>query len=406
MCCVTRMLADIPAPHGALCLSESCWGTIRCMVAKRDYYEVLGVGRSATDEELRKAFRRLARQYHPDVNKDPDAEARFKEVNEAYEILRDPQKRSAYDRFGHAGVSQNGGFQDFSGFGGLGGLGDIFEEFFGFGTRSGAARQGPARGADLRAQLVLTFEEAVFGTEKEIEVTRLETCPECGGSGAEPGSQPRRCPECNGRGEVRRVQQTLFGSFVNVTACPRCNGRGEVVGTPCDRCRGEQRVPVAKRLLVTVPAGVDDGTQVRLASEGEAGVRGGPAGNLYVGLRVQPHRYFRRQENDILLDLNISFVQAALGDKIKVPTLEGEESLAVPAGTQTGSSFRLRGRGVPFLRHSGRGDEIVTVHVHTPTNLTSQQKKLLKELGESLGYEVTPQEAKSFFEKVKDAFGV
>jgi molecular chaperone DnaJ len=376
------------------------------MVAKRDYYEVLGVSRSATDEELRKAFRRLARQYHPDVNKDPDAEAHFKEVNEAYEVLRDPQKRSAYDRFGHAGVSPNGGFGDYGGFTGFGGLGDIFEEFFGFGTRSGAARQGPARGADLRAQLVLTFEEAVFGTEKEIEISRLETCPECGGSGAEPGSQPRRCPECNGRGEVRRVQQTLFGSFVNVTACPRCNGRGEVVGTPCDRCRGERRVPVSKRLLVTVPAGVDDGTQVRLANEGEAGLRGGPAGNLYVGLRVQPHRYFRRQENDILLDLNISFVQAALGDKIKVPTLEGEESLAIPAGTQTGSSFRLRGRGVPFLRHSGRGDQIVTVHVRTPTNLTSQQKKLLKELGESLGYEVTPQEAKSFFEKVKDAFGV
>lgn len=375
------------------------------MAPKRDYYEVLGVGRQATDEELKKAFRRLARQYHPDVNKEPDAEARFKEVNEAYEVLRDPQKREAYDRFGHAGVSQNGGFGDFQGFGGFG-FGDIFEEFFGFGTRSGAARRGPARGADLRAQLTLSFEEAVFGAEKEIEVTRRELCTECGGSGAEPGSQPRRCPECNGRGEVRRVQQTLFGSFVNVTPCPRCAGRGEVVGTPCSRCRGEQRLPVTKRLLVTVPAGVDDGTQVRLAGEGDAGLRGGPAGNLYVGLRVQPHRYFRRQENDILLDLNISFVQAALGDKIKVPTLEGEEALTIPAGTQTGSSFRLRGRGVPFLRHSGRGDEIVTVHVRTPTNLTGQQKKLLKELGESLGYEVTPQESKSFFEKVKDAFGV
>ncbi len=376
------------------------------MVAKQDYYEVLGVGRSASDEEIKRAFRRLARQYHPDVNKDPDAETRFKEINEAYEILRDPQKRAAYDRFGHAGVSPNGGGGGYSDFAGFGGLGDIFEEFFGFGTRAGAARQGPARGADLRAQLVLTFEEAVFGTEKEIEITRLEQCPECNGTGAEPGTQPRRCPECNGRGEIRRVQQTLFGSFVNVTACPRCGGRGEVVGTPCSRCHGEQRIPVVKRLMVTVPAGVDDGTQVRLAGEGESGVRGGPKGNLYVSLRVQPHRYFRRQENNILLDLNISIVQAALGDKIKVATLDGEESLAIPAGTQTGASFRLRGKGVPFLRHSGRGDQIVTVHVRTPTNLTSQQKKLLRELGESLGFEVTPQESKSFFDKVKDAFGV
>ena len=319
--------------------------------------------------------------------------------------MRDPQKRAAYDRFGHAGVSSNGGFGDFRGFG-FGGLGDIFEEFFGFGTRPGAARQGPSRGADLRTQISLTFEEAVFGAEKQVEVTRLEQCPDCGGSGAEPGSQPRRCPECGGRGEVRRVQQTLFGSFVNVTVCPRCGGRCEVVDTPCSRCRGERRVPVTRRLMVEVPAGVDDGTQIRLAGEGEAGLRGGPAGNLYVSLRVQPHRYFRRQENDILLDLNISFVQAALGDKIQVPTLEGEEALTIPGGTQTGSSFRLRGKGVPFLRRSGRGDQIVTVHIRTPTSLTAQQKKLLRELGESLGYEVTPQESRSFFAKVKDAFGV
>ncbi len=375
------------------------------MAQKRDYYEILGVDRSATDEELKKAFRRLARQYHPDVNKSPDAAERFKEVNEAYEVLRDPEKRAAYDRFGHAGVQGNGGgFGDFTGFG-FGGLSDIFEEFFGFGTRAGAARQGPTRGADVRTQLTLTFEEAVFGAEKEIEVTRLEECPNCGGSGAEPGTQPRRCPECNGRGEVRRVQQSLFGSFVNVTLCPRCGGRGEVIGTPCSRCKGEQRVPVTKKLIVTVPAGVDDGTQVRLAGEGEAGMYGGPAGNLYVNLRVQPHRYFRRKDNDILLDLNISFVQAALGDKIKVPTLEGEEELVIPAGTQTGTAFRLRGKGVPFLRHSGRGDQVVTVHIQTPTRLSAKQKELLRQLGETLGQEVTPQEAKSFFGRVKDAFG-
>ncbi|HOG46485.1 MAG TPA: molecular chaperone DnaJ [Anaerolineae bacterium] len=376
------------------------------MAEKRDYYEVLGVGRQATDEELKKAFRRLARQYHPDVNKSPDAEARFKEVNEAYEVLRDPDRRAAYDRYGHAGVQGNGaGFGDFGGFG-FGGLGDIFEEFFGFGSRAGASRQGPGRGGDVRAQVTLTFEEAVFGAEKEIEVTRLEACSNCGGSGAEPGTQPRRCPECNGRGEVRRVQQSLFGSFVNVTLCPRCGGRGEVVGTPCSRCRGEQRVPVTKRLVVTVPAGVDDGNQVRLAGEGEAGLFGGPPGNLFVSLRVQPHRYFRRRDNDVLLDLNISFVQAALGDKIKVPTLKGEEELTIPAGTQTGTSFHLRGKGVPYLRQNGQGDQVVTVHIQTPTKLTAKQRELLKQLGEALGYEVTPQESKSFFDRVKDAFGV
>jgi len=375
------------------------------MADKRDYYEVLGVSRNCSDEELKKAFRRLARQYHPDVNKSPDAEAKFKEIGEAYEVLRDAEKRAAYDRYGHAGVQNGagfGGYQDF----GFGGLNEIFEEFFGFGTRAGAARQGPARGADLRAQVTLKFEEAVFGVDKEIEISRHETCPACKGSGAEPGTQPQRCPECNGRGEVRRVQQSLFGSFVNVAPCPRCGGRGEVIGTPCVQCHGEQRVVTTKRLVVTIPAGVDDGTQIRLGGEGESGLRGGPAGNLYVALRVLPHRYFRRQDNDILLDINIGFVQAALGDRIKVQTLEGEEDLVIPAGTQTGTSFRLRGQGVPRLQQNGRGDQIVTVHVQVPTKLTAQQKKLLKELGESLGYEVTPQESKSFFDKVKDAFGV
>lgn len=373
------------------------------MDQKRDYYEVLGTSRTATDEELKKAYRRLARQYHPDVNKSPEAEARFKEINEAYEVLHDPEKRAAYDRFGHAGVSGNGGF-DFTG-AGFGGLSDIIEEFFGFGTRPGA-RQGPVRGGDLKTEVLLTFEEAVFGTEKQIEITHRELCPNCGGSGAEPGTQPRRCPDCNGRGEVRRVQQSLFGSFVNVGPCPRCGGRGEVVGTPCTQCRGEQRVVTSKRLEVSIPAGVDDGTRVRVSGEGDAGLRGGPPGDLYVFLQVQPHRYFRRQDSDILLDLEINFVQAALGDKVQIPTLEGEETLIIPAGTQTGTAFRLRGKGVPRLRHNSRGDLIATVHIRTPTKLTPHQKKLLQELGESLGHEVTPQEAKSFFGKVRDAFGV
>jgi molecular chaperone DnaJ len=371
------------------------------MSAKRDFYQVLGVDRNATDEQIKKAFRRLARQYHPDVNKSPEAEARFKEINEAYEILSDREKRGMYDRFGHAGPQAGfGGFSDFGGFE------DIFESFFG-GMRTGTStRRGPTRGADLRYDLTIDFEEAVFGAEREIVIPRHEVCPQCNGSGAEPGTQPIRCPQCNGTGEVRRQQQTILGSFVQVTTCPRCQGEREIVTTPCTRCRGQKAIQVERAISVKIPAGVDNGTRIRLAGEGEPGVRGGPPGNLYVELRVEPHEYFRRTDTNILLELDINITQAALGDKIQIPTLDGEEELVIPAGTQTGEVIRLRDKGVPHLRRNGRGDQLVMFHVLTPTKLTKDQKELLEELGRSLGREVVHQPEKGLFSKIKDALGI
>ncbi|MGD8518176.1 MAG: molecular chaperone DnaJ [Anaerolineae bacterium] len=371
------------------------------MSAKRDFYQVLGIDRNATDEQIKKAFRRLARQYHPDVNKNPEAEARFKEINEAYEVLSDREKRGMYDRFGHAGPQAGfGGFNDFGGFE------DIFESFFG-GMRTGTStRRGPTRGADLRYDLTIDFEEAVFGAEREIVIPRHEVCPQCKGSGAEPGTQPIRCPQCNGTGEVRRQQQTILGSFVQVTTCPRCQGEREIVTTPCTRCRGQKAVQVERTISVKIPAGVDNGTRIRLAGEGEPGVRGGPPGNLYVELRVEPHEYFRRTDTNILLELDINITQAALGDKIRIPTLDGDEELVIPAGTQTGEVIRLRDKGVPHLRRNGRGDQLVMFHVLTPTKLSKKQKQLLEELGRSLGREVVHQPEKGLFSKIKDALGI
>jgi molecular chaperone DnaJ len=370
------------------------------MSDKRDYYEVLGIGREASTEQIRKAYRGLARQYHPDVNNDAEAEDRFKEINEAYEVLTDDQKRAAYDRFGHRGVE--GGVGDFSGFSDIS---DIFESFFGgLGSRGG--QKGPRPGEDVRANVVLPFEEAVFGTEKELEIEHLALCAICRGSGAEPGSKAARCPECGGTGQVRRMRSSLFGSFVNVSTCPRCGGEGEIIPNPCHECRGQQRVRSKKRLTVTIPPGVDDGTRVRIAGEGNAGINGGPPGHLYVFLAVKPHAYFRRKDNDIYLNITINVAQAALGDEVRVPTLDGDETLAVPAGTQTGQSFTLKGKGVPHLRRDGRGDQRVAVFVATPTNLSAEQKQLLLDLAKSLGREVIPQNGRGWFEKLKDALGV
>jgi molecular chaperone DnaJ len=370
---------------------------------KRDYYDVLGVGRQASSDEIKKAYRRLAREYHPDVNKNPDAEARFKEINEAYEVLSDEQKRAAYDRFGHAGA-QGGFATDFSGFGGFG---DIFEEFFGFGgVRSAAARRAPRRGGDLRYELTITFEEAAFGVEKEIEITRPETCPRCSGSGSEPGTTPVRCSTCNGTGEVRRVQQSFLGSFVNVSTCPTCHGDGETIGFPCTQCRGNKYVRTTRKINVKIPAGVDNGTQIRLAGEGEPGERGGPPGNLYVELNVLPHAYFRRRDDNLVLELGINVAQAALGDEIMVPTLDGDEKLTIPPGTQTGKVFRLRNKGVPHLRTNGRGDQLVVIDVMIPTNLTAEQKRLFRELAKTLGKDVVPQREKTFVDKLKDVFSL
>lgn len=367
------------------------------MPTKRDYYDILGVGRNASDDEIKRAFRKLAKQYHPDANpNDKSAAEKFKEIGEAYQVLSDPEKRQLYDRYGHH--PPQGGFGDFTGFGGFA---DIFEEFFGMGTRA-AARRGPQPGAHLKYNLTLKFEEAVFGCEKDLEIPRLETCPTCQGSGAEPGTMPVRCPQCHGTGEVRRVQQSIFGSFVNVATCPRCEGEGEVVSTPCSNCQGQKRAQVTRKLQVTIPAGVDDGTQIRLAGEGEAGVRGGPPGNLYVVVSVKKHPRFRRKGTDLLLDLPINIVQAALGDEIDVPTLDGEVKLEIPPGTQHGKTFRLKEYGVPHLRRNGRGDLLVTVQIVVPRDLNEKQKALLRELARTLGKE--PVEPKGVFGKVKDAF--
>jgi molecular chaperone DnaJ len=375
------------------------------MASKRDYYDVLGVPRSASGEELKRAYRRLARQYHPDVNKSADAEERFKEVSEAYEVLSDEQKRTAYDRFGHAGVQGSAG-AGYSGFGGFG-FEDIFEDFFsGFGMGSRRrARRGPRRGADLQYGLKISFEEAAFGCEKEIEILRHETCPRCQGAGAEPGTQPMRCPQCNGTGEVRQVQQSILGSFVNVSTCPRCRGEGEIVTTPCSQCHGHKVVQVPRTLSVKIPPGVDDGMRVRLAGEGEPGAYGGPPGNLYVVISVKPHRYFRRRDSNVLLELAINVAQAALGDEISVPTLDGEIPLKIPAGTQSGKVFRLRGKGIPRLRRNGRGDQLVIVQVTIPTRMTDEQMQLFQQLSKTLGKEVIPQAEKGIFEKLRDALG-
>jgi molecular chaperone DnaJ len=374
-------------------------------MAKRDYYEVLGVPRDADANTIKSAYRKLARQYHPDVNKDAASEEHLKEINEAYEVLSDAEKRQAYDRFGHA--ASQGGFGDAgaAGYGGFGGFGDIFEEFFGGFAGGRPAQRGPTRGNDLRYDLDISFQEAVFGAEKEIEIPRLETCPQCQGSGAEPGTRPIRCPQCNGTGEVRRTQQTILGQFVSVTPCPRCHGEREIVTTPCSMCKGQKRLNRMRKLSVTIPAGVDDGMRIRLSGEGEAGERGGPPGSLYVVLRVKAHPLFQRQESDIILEYPISIVQAALGAEVKVPTMDGASELNIPAGTQNGAVFRLRGKGAPVLRSNRRGDQVVNVKVVVPDKLNDKQRKLLEELGESLGLEALSKDNRSLFEKILDAVG-
>jgi len=373
------------------------------MSSKRDYYEVLGVGRSATPEEIKKTYRQLARKCHPDVSDAPDAETRFKELNEAYEVLSDAEKRATYDRFGHAGLGGAGLGFDF----GFRDPFEIFEEVFGrgFGFRT-SARRGPRRGADLRYDLRLTFEEAVFGCDKEIEVMRFEACPECKGSGAEPGTSPVRCSECNGSGQVRQVQRSILGSFVSVTTCPVCRGEGETIPIPCTHCGGEKRVYAPRKLSVTIPPGVDQGTQIRLAGEGEMGERGGPAGNLYIVLDVEPHPIFDRRGDDIVVELQVNVAQAALGANVKVPTLEGEEEISIPAGTQSGKVLPLRRKGVPHLRQNGRGDQKVVVRVAVPTKLSRDQKKLFQELGETLDPESVWQEKRGFLDDLRDLFGL
>ena len=364
------------------------------MEEKRDYYDSLGVGKSASPKELKSAYRQLAKEYHPDVNSEPGAEDRFKEINEAYAVLSDDERRAAYDRFGHAGLKGMPTDFDF-------GFSDIFEEFFGFGLGGRQRRNAPRRGADLRYDMNLEFEEAVFGIEQQIEFSRRDTCSRCKGSGAEPGTTPVRCPTCDGSGEVRQVRQSFLGSMVNVTACPNCGGRGEVVSTPCQNCGGGGMEQLHVERTISIPPGVNDGTQIRVGGEGEPGPNRGPRGDLYVVVRVGNHRYFRRRKDDILLDLSINLSQAALGSEIEVPTLEGDEKLRIPAGTQPGRIFRMRGKGVPHLQRNGRGDQLVVISIDIPKSLTSEQRELFEQLSETLGSEVIPQD-RSFFDDLKD----
>jgi len=371
----------------------------------QDYYETLGVSKGASEDEIKSAFRRLARQYHPDVSQEPNAEDRFKDINEAYAILSDQEKRVAYDRYGHAGVQGMGGVPDWTTMDFSDILGDLFGfGFGGFGRSSRRSPNAPRRGADLQYRVHLDFNEAIFGVDKEIEISRDESCETCKGSGAKAGTAPSSCSTCGGSGEVRRSQQTIFGSMVQVTSCPACGGKGEVIVNPCQTCSGRGQTRKIRKKVVTIPGGVDTGTQIRLAGEGQPGVNNGPPGNLYLVIQVKSHKYFRRRDNDILLDLNINIAQATLGDEVDVPTVDGDAVLKIPAGTQPGKVIRMRGKGVPYLRSNGRGDQMVIVNVSIPTSVDDEQQRLFEELGKSLGTEVVPQE-RGFFDKLKDVLG-
>ena len=370
---------------------------------KRDYYEVLGVPRNADKDALKKAFRKLAQQYHPDVNKTPEAESRFKEINEAYQVLSDDQKRAAYDRYGHAGVQgAAGGYNDMSGFGDLG---SIFEELFGGFSRtagsSAANRRQPRRGADLRADIRISFEEAAFGDERELEIPRMEACDRCKGTGAEPPTQPVTCHSCNGTGEVKRRQQSpLFGTVITATPCSTCNGTGEVIPSPCTKCAGRKYIRATRKLNVKIPPGVDEGTRIRLVGEGEAGAMGGPPGNLYVIVSVDQHPVFVRNQSDLILEFPLNVAQAALGATVKIPTLEGgQEELEIPPGTQNGSQFRKRGLGVPHLQRNGRGDMLINVRVIVPAKLNTEQKELFRQLARTFG-DGPPEQPKGFFDRI------
>lgn len=374
-------------------------------MSKRDYYEVLGLSSNASEAEIKKAYRQLLKKYHPDANPDKkEAEEKLKEVNEAYEVLSDPEKRARYDQFGHAGPGAG-----FGGFGGgadfEGGFGDIFDMFFGGGFGAAQQRRGPQKGADLRFNLGITFQEAAFGVEKEVEIPRMESCEVCNGSGAEPGTQATTCPTCKGTGRVTAVSQTLLGHMQTVRTCTTCGGEGKIISKPCKHCAGQGKVRKHRRIKVNVPGGVDTGTRIRVSGEGEGGTRGGPPGDLYVFIEVQPHPFFERDGDDVTCQVPINIVQASLGAEIEVPTLEGKVLVKIQEGTQNGAVIRIRGKGVKHLRGTGRGDQRIQIKVTTPTKLTEKQKELLQEFGRTLSTDnMETEKEKSFFEKVRDAF--
>ncbi|AEH53804.1 molecular chaperone DnaJ [Bacillus coagulans] len=375
-------------------------------MSKRDYYEVLGVAKDASKDEIKKAYRKLSKKYHPDINKAPDAAEKFKEIQEAYEVLSDDQKRAQYDQFGHAGPNQ--GFGGGNGFGGFSssdfdsfGFEDIFSTFFGGGRRNDP--NAPRQGADLQYTMTLEFEEAVFGKETDIRIPREETCDTCHGTGAKPGTHPKECPHCHGTGQLNTEQQTPFGRIVNRRVCHYCGGTGKIITDKCKTCGGTGRVKKRRKIHVKIPAGIDDGQQLRVAGQGEPGINGGPAGDLYIIFHVRPHELFERDGDDIYCEIPIAFTQAALGDEIEVPTLHGKVKLKIPAGTQSGTKFRLRGKGVPNVHGHGTGDQHVIARIVTPRKLTERQKQLLREFAEASG-EVPDEQSSNFFDKMKRAF--
>ncbi|MHC5251768.1 molecular chaperone DnaJ [Listeria kieliensis] len=378
-------------------------------MAKRDYYDVLGVSKSATADEIKKAYRKLSKKYHPDINKEEGADEKFKEISEAYEVLSDENKRAQYDQYGHVDPNQGfgggaGGFGGgFSSAGGFSGFEDIFDTFFGGGGGRQRDPNAPRQGNDLQYTMQLKFKEAVFGTETEIEIPREENCETCHGSGAKPGTHPEKCSHCDGKGSINVEQNTPFGRIVNKQTCPYCHGTGKEIKEKCPTCHGSGRVTKKKKIKLKVPAGVNDGQQMRVAGEGEAGVNGGPNGDLFVVFVIAPDDFYEREGDDIFVEVPLTFVQAALGDEIDVPTVHGKVRLKIPAGTQTGTTFRLRGKGVPHLRGSGTGDQHVAVKIIVPKKLDDKQKEILREFAGATGNKVDEQNA-GFFDKMKKAF--
>ena len=387
------------------------------MAEERDYYEVLGVQKGASEDEIKKAFKKLARQYHPDLHPDDkECEEKFKEVNKAYEILSDPEKRQKYDQFGHAGVDPNYGGGGFSGGfngGGFGDMGDIFEDLFG-GVFGGGSRRSarssvnaPRRGGDIRANINISFMEACEGKKQDIKISHMEQCTECGGTGAQKGTSPQICPDCHGSGRVNVAQRTPFGTISTTRTCSKCGGKGKVIASPCKKCGGTARIRAEKNISVDIPAGIDDGQILRVTGQGDSGLNGGPSGDLHVVVSVRPHPLFVRDGSDVHCEIPITYTQAVLGDEITVPTIDGKVKYTIPEGTQTGTTFRLRGKGIKRLKRADRGDQYVKISIEVPKNLTKKQKEALKEYEKAMGEGTTEThyaKRKTFFDKLKEKF--